>query len=278
MGSITKMWLCISFQHRILWWIFQFISKEKSIAKKNQFPFTKCPSSSAKKFAMDLPILLQGPSQKCPKKGGLLFSLSKKNVMNFPIHVQRKKPLQHFQRSITRMSPKNFVMDPNGIHHKNVALSFLLAKNFVMDCPMHVQGKIHRTFLKIHSQNVCHPQPIFLWWIPMGSITKILLCRLIFTDFKPLLQFHQKTEQKAIFCDGSRWDPSQNSWLRMAGILRMDSFFWLIFLGNEQENPSQKSLPTEITKTHSCDGSQHQIPGRRFCDWLPNKIRWVLPW
>jgi hypothetical protein len=126
---------------------------------------------------MDLPILLQGPSQKCPKKGGLLFSLSKKKcdefsntcpkkktIAKFPEvdhknvpeefcdgsqwdpsqkcglvissskefcdglsnACPRKNPPHFFKNPFAKCLPpsaKNFVMDPNGIHHKNLALS-----------------------------------------------------------------------------------------------------------------------------------------------------------
>jgi hypothetical protein len=61
-------------------------------------------------------------------------------------------------------------------------------------------------------------------------------------------------------------NPSQNSWLRMAGILRMDlDFFCDGFLfGNELENPSQNSVLKENAQRHFCDGSQSQNSSRTF--------------
>ena len=139
-------------QPRILRLICQCFSKEKSIAQSLR-SITKCP-------------------QKC----GFVFSFSKKNVMNFPIHVQKKKTIAKFpevdhknvpeefcdgsqwdpsqkcglvissskefcdglSNACPRKNPphffknpfakclppsaKNFVMDPSGIHHKNLAL------------------------------------------------------------------------------------------------------------------------------------------------------------
>jgi len=130
--------------------------------KKKSISIHKMPAILSQEICDGFADTFARSIAKMSKKRWLVVFSQQKKCDEFSNTCPKKKPLQNFQRSITRMSPKNFVMDPNGIHHKNVALSFLLAKNFVMDCPMHVQGKIHRTFLKIHSQNVCRPQPRIL--------------------------------------------------------------------------------------------------------------------
>ena len=76
-------------------------------------------------------------------------------------------------------------------------------------------------------------------------------------------------------------NPSQNSWLRMAGILRMDlDFFCDGFLfGNELENPSQNSVLKENAQRHFCDGSQSQNSSRTFLWWTSvTNCDWFFLW
>jgi hypothetical protein len=117
--SIAKMskkrWLVVFSQQKKCDEFSNTCPKKKTIAKFPEVDHKNVPEEFCDGSQWD-------PSQKC----GLVISSSKEFCDGLSNACPRKNPPHFFKNPFAKCLPpsaKNFVMDPNGIHHKNLALS-----------------------------------------------------------------------------------------------------------------------------------------------------------